>query len=142
MRGTRREFDDHSFGGGGGGNSSKSSSSSSSCVQPTKLYTTNHLVDVENKKHLQLLGNVETRTYNAVDTVSFQQKNNGNNKKTNKFKTVIKNCPIPSKLTLKIGASVMLLRNLDQNIGLVNGCLGKVIGFNSTTTYPIVSSHI
>ena len=37
-------------------------------------------------------------------------------------------CPAPQLLSLKVGAPVMLIKNY-PNIGLVNGSMGKVIGF-------------
>jgi ATP-dependent DNA helicase PIF1 len=40
-----------------------------------------------------------------------------------------KNCPVPEKLELRIGAQVMLLKNIDANNGLVNGSIGKVLKF-------------
>jgi ATP-dependent exoDNAse (exonuclease V) alpha subunit len=40
-----------------------------------------------------------------------------------------KNCPVPEKLELKIGAQVMLLKNIDANNGLVNGSIGKILKY-------------
>jgi ATP-dependent DNA helicase PIF1 len=42
----------------------------------------------------------------------------------------------PSLLELKVGAKVVLLANLDQKAGLVNGSQGKVISFEKCHLYP------
>ena len=48
----------------------------------------------------------------------------------------LKNCMAPKKLILKIGAQVMLLKNLDVEFGLVNGLKGVVV--NIENNFPIV----
>lgn len=44
----------------------------------------------------------------------------------------------PTLLTLKIGAQVMLLKNINVADGLVNGARGVVIGYSNTGGLPIV----
>lgn len=47
-------------------------------------------------------------------------------------------CPAPSKLTLKVGAQVILLRNLQVAKGLCNGSRGVVLRFAGANGYPVV----
>jgi ATP-dependent DNA helicase PIF1 len=47
------------------------------------------------------------------------------------MKSLQNNCPAPTVLELKIGAQVMLLRNLDFEQELVNGARGVVVGFQT-----------
>ncbi|MDD5050647.1 MAG: PIF1 family DEAD/DEAH box helicase [Candidatus Pacebacteria bacterium] len=49
-----------------------------------------------------------------------------------------KGCLSPEKLSLKIGASVMFTKNNPKE-GFVNGTLGTVSGFESSSNFPIVA---
>ena len=51
---------------------------------------------------------------------------------------LIKNCPSPEILTLKVGATVMITANIDQDRGMVNGTIGFVKSF--TNDGPIVQT--
>ncbi|PIU15394.1 AAA family ATPase [bacterium (Candidatus Gribaldobacteria) CG08_land_8_20_14_0_20_39_15] len=48
-----------------------------------------------------------------------------------------KGCLSPEVLELKIGACVMFTKN-NVKEGFVNGTIGKVVGFNQETAYPVV----
>lgn len=88
-------------------------------IVPVKLYCKNVDVDYVNTLKLKEIQS-PTKTYYAQD--------DGNEK----FKTFFdKNCPAPSILNLKEGAQVMLLKNLDFDLGLVNGAMGIVTKFLS-----------
>lgn len=50
-------------------------------------------------------------------------------------------CPAKDELILKIGAQVMLNKNLTDGSGLVNGSRGIVIGFSDVQKYPIVKFY-
>jgi hypothetical protein len=50
---------------------------------------------------------------------------------------LVKNCLSPYKLELKKGAKVMCTKNNPEK-GFVNGSIGEVVKFSSTTTFPII----
>ena len=86
-------------------------------VRPVKLYSTNASVDAINASELAKIESKEqlyTAKYQgfpwAIDNIK-------------------KNCMASEFIKLKVGAQVMLLRNIDLDAGLVNGSLGVVSGF-------------
>jgi hypothetical protein len=85
-------------------------------IQPVKLFCKNINVDDYNNIELNKIKS-PTKTYTSVDTggegwISFFDKN----------------CKAPTELKLKVGAQVMLIKNIDITEGLVNGSVGIVEG--------------
>jgi ATP-dependent DNA helicase PIF1 len=87
-------------------------------IEPTQLYATNKGVDEINERRLKELSTDDVEVYVARDEgedSSLQQLKNG--------------MKAPERLCLKVGAQVMLLKNLNTDGGLVNGARGVVRGF-------------
>lgn len=86
-------------------------------IVATRLYSHRRDVDAENVKCLQDI-NTESHTFYAED------------EGTNPYlKQLQQNCPAPYELELKVGAQVILLKNLDFENELVNGARGLVVEF-------------
>eukprot|EP01133_Synstelium_polycarpum_P010323 gene10323-12035_t len=86
-------------------------------VLPTKLYTTNADVDSENNLALEAL---------PSEPVVFTSMDSGDKEL---IENLERDCPAPNKLTLKVGAQVVLLRKMEGNQKLVNGSRGVVVEF-------------
>lgn len=89
-------------------------------IDPVYLFCKNYDVEKLNKELLAEI-NSPSRIFKSIDE--------GNSYNINLFD---KHCPAIKDLELKVGASVMLLRNIDTKIGLVNGAIGKVKEFTSS----------
>lgn len=88
-------------------------------IIPTELFPTRREVDRSNFSKLSTLGG-NTHTFDALETGSAERE----------FRDkLLENIMVPKKLTLKAGAQVMMLKNMDPN--LVNGSIGVVVGFMS-----------
>lgn len=93
-------------------------------LEATELFSTRAEVERANQIRLQNL-NGETRIYESRDGGSITDK---------AFRDkLLSNVMAPERITLKKGAQVMLIKNYDET--LVNGSLGKVIGFMSETQF-------
>ncbi|KAI5194970.1 hypothetical protein E4T39_08427 [Aureobasidium subglaciale] len=99
-------------------------------IDATELFPTRN--EVENANHTkmsQLVG--EVKTFEARDGGSIADK-------TFRDK-LLANCMAPELITLKKGAQVMLIKNIDES--LVNGSLGKIIGFMSETQFDSYNNN-
>lgn len=100
------------------------------------MYPTRREVENANTYKLRSL-NEETHNYKTKDWFKSSAPETVKRLK----KALDGQCQAPSLLELKKGAQVMLLKNLDQSIGLINGTLGIVAGFDSLN-YPIVAFKV
>lgn len=93
-------------------------------ILPTHLYGKNIDVDIINLSHFSKLveSGAETKIYIT--------------KYTKNAKIWADSCKVQSEIRLCIGAQVVLTWNIDQELGLVNGSRGIVIGFD--TNGPII----
>ncbi|KAL5021540.1 hypothetical protein ScPMuIL_000695 [Solemya velum] len=95
-------------------------------ILATKLCTHKDDVNQMNNFHLQKLDG-KSRHFVATDSDDIYTSQ------------INKLCPVPHDLELKIGAQVMLAKNLDIQRGLVNGARGVVTSFeNGQLGFPIV----
>ncbi|KAL0216638.1 hypothetical protein P9112_008822 [Eukaryota sp. TZLM1-RC] len=87
-------------------------------IEHTILYCKNRDVDSENFKRLQDLGKAQEMTFEAIDT----------GREVSRFTNQL-NSFIPQRITLKVGAQVMLTKNVSVSGSLCNGARGVVVGF-------------
>jgi ATP-dependent DNA helicase PIF1 len=96
-------------------------------ILPTKLYSTNRDVDYINNQELDKLEKLDLDFYEYNLETHFYQGESKNRKYIKeKYK---KYCTAKETLHLCVGAQVMLLHNLDNSSGLVNGSRGVVTKF-------------
>lgn len=91
---------------------------------PTKLFSTRREVDISNNEMLKKLDGNSLR-FDAIDSGSLAGEPQG--------QKMLENFLAPKTITLKVGAQVMMIKNVDET--LVNGSLGTVIGFANPSTY-------
>ncbi|NXO01566.1 PIF1 helicase, partial [Rhinopomastus cyanomelas] len=87
-------------------------------ILATRLCTHKDDVELTNERRLQQLPG-EVHTFEALDSDPML------------VKLIDAQCPVGGRVELKLGAQVMLAKNLDVSQGLVNGARGVVIGFQS-----------
>ncbi len=96
-------------------------------VEPTKLFTHNSDVDSMNHARLKEL-NTEGRVFKMEAKGSKPLLLN-----------LVKNCLSPEVLELRKDAMVMCTKN-NFETGYVNGTLGRVVQFDTTTGYPVIET--
>ncbi|XP_049664167.1 ATP-dependent DNA helicase PIF1 [Accipiter gentilis] len=87
-------------------------------ILATRLCTHKDDVEITNERCLQQLSG-EVHTFEALDSDPML------------VKLIDSQCPVGGRVELKLGAQVMLAKNLDVSQGLVNGARGVVVGFES-----------
>ncbi|PRT56155.1 ATP-dependent DNA helicase PIF1 [Wickerhamiella sorbophila] len=93
-------------------------------VMPTQLFPRRFEVERANENALKSLGGV-CRVYDCVDEYNEDFP----------FKVKLDDLLVPPQIKLKVGAQVMMLKNVDSK--LVNGSVGKVLGFMNESTYAM-----
>lgn len=96
----------------------------------TELFPTRAEVDNANNLRMRQLQG-EVKTFEAKDTGTVTEKQYRDK--------LLANCMAVECLTLKKGAQVMLIKNIDET--LVNGSLGKIIGFMSEQMFDNYQEH-
>ena len=89
-------------------------------IEATHLFATNASVDSMNQRKLQELQGKEEHIFEAEDSGADPHLSN-----------LRKNCIAEQRLRLRDGAQVMLLKNVNQAQGLVNGSKGVITGFTN-----------
>lgn len=97
-------------------------------ISPTQLFPLKSQVELCNKTHLDVLPG-EILTYTAMESRGFNMY--GERISVDAAGRLLERLVAPREISLKVGAQVMLLRNLLQG-KLVNGSLGKVVDFITT----------
>lgn len=86
-------------------------------IIPTKLFPTNKDVEITNERELNKLpGEVEVYHHTSEGLPESKRQ-------------LLQGMKSPQILELKVGAQVMLLKNLDVRNGFVNGTRGTIVGF-------------
>ena len=100
-------------------------------IRPVRLFT--HRADVDGV-NAESLAKIPGRAieFRAIDTIA----------RRGAAQLLERTCPAPRSLHLKVGAQVILRRNLAQEEGLVNGAQGVVVRFAGNTRLPVVRFNL
>ena len=96
-------------------------------IKPTKLYPHNYDVDKINQKEYKALID------SGAKKVTYEIKFDCLSKDKEKTKKWAKNIEIPDSIELCVGAQVVVLANVDQDKGIVNGTRGIITNLSPKT---------
>jgi len=91
-------------------------------IKPTILYSKN--VDVDNINSTEYNKLIENGALTHVYNIQYPNNNNNNN---NKILNWISSLECPTSINLCIGAEIVVIVNIDQNNGIVNGTRGIIV---------------
>ncbi|GAA6043372.1 hypothetical protein JCM8097_005287 [Rhodosporidiobolus ruineniae] len=97
-------------------------------IEPTELFPMRNEVDRSNQNRLRALPGDE-KVFASEDGPKETDPSRPSGPNGVKQTTYHQNFMAPEKLVLKVGAQVMLVKNLDMT--LVNGTIGRVVGFGT-----------
>lgn len=92
-------------------------------ITPTKLFPLRYQVENANTQALNNLPG-QVVQFEAIDVIKEQGK---------LLNVNLDNCPALPSVELKVGAQVMMIKNIDST--LVNGSLGRIVGFMNEATF-------
>ena len=98
-------------------------------IKPTILYSRRMDVDYFNQNELDKLQGMAYE-FEAIDDFEFKDISENVTDQQKQYYKNILNDAIPEKIFLKIGAQVMLRKNIDIDTGLINGSRGVVLDIN------------
>jgi len=96
-------------------------------IEPTDLYPKREQVERQNANRLASIKQ-PTHSFPATDTPGVDEDDNRTTPK--RMDDILQKTIAPKMLTLKVGAQVMLIKNVVQGV-LVNGSMGQVVGFST-----------
>jgi hypothetical protein len=99
------------------GSTTSTTSSGNTKIIPTLLECRNKNVDAANEREMAKLQG-EVHTFHSKDRAINET-----------YRGQLKQCQAPAQLDLKVGAQVLLLKNVDLEKGLANGSRGVVVRF-------------
>ncbi|RPA98111.1 hypothetical protein L873DRAFT_1569971, partial [Choiromyces venosus 120613-1] len=95
-------------------------------IEATELFPTRYEVDAANFNKMQQISG-QSLVFEALDSGSVTDRNIRDK--------LLSNCMAPQKIELKINSQVMLIKNQDDT--LVNGSLGRIVGFMSESDFDL-----
>lgn len=110
-------------------------------IKPTLLFSRRSEVEMINEQNLKALKSpLQTFEVKTIYTASLEM-NVSKADQERAISILDRNAPYKNTLELRVGAQVMLIYNLDQEAGLVNGSRGIVEGFSGGLPLVLFKGH-